>query len=50
MGSVALQHVESSQTRDQTHVPCAGRQILNHWMTKSLEKYFKSGRKGYEQL
>ena len=28
MGLVAPQHVESSQTRDQTHVPCIGRQIL----------------------
>ena len=30
MGSAAPQHVGSSQTRDQTHVPCTGRQILNH--------------------
>lgn len=30
-GSVALQHVESSQTRDRTHVPRLGRQTLNHW-------------------
>ena len=29
-GLIAL-HVESSQTRDQTHVPCTGRQILNPW-------------------
>ena len=29
-GSVALQHVGSSQTRDQTRVPCIGRRILNH--------------------
>ena len=27
--SCSLQHVGSSQTRDQTHVPCIGRQILN---------------------
>ena len=26
---VALRHVESSWTRDQTHVPCFGRRILN---------------------
>ena len=26
----------SSQTRDQTHVPCIGRQILNHWTTKEV--------------
>ena len=28
------QHVGSSQTRAQTHVPCIGRQILNHWATR----------------
>ena len=33
MGFVALQHVGSSQTRDQTHVPCIGGLILNHWTT-----------------
>ena len=27
---VALQHVGSPQIRDQTCVPCVGRQILNH--------------------
>ena len=26
--------VASSQTRDQTHVPCIGRQILNHWTSR----------------
>ena len=26
--------MESSQTRDQTSVPCTGRQILNHWTTR----------------
>ena len=30
-GFVALRHVESSWTRDQTHISCIGRQILNHW-------------------
>ena len=25
------QHVEYSWTRNQIHVPCTGRQILNHW-------------------
>ena len=29
-GLAALQHVGSSRTRDQTHVSCIGRQILNH--------------------
>ena len=38
MGLVALQHVGwSSQTRDQTFVPCTGRQILNHWATKEVQ-------------
>ena len=36
MGLVAPQHVESSQTRDQTHVPCIGRQILYHWTTREF--------------
>ena len=31
MGLVAPWHVGSSQTRDQTCVPCTARQILNHW-------------------
>ena len=31
---VAPQHVESPQIRNQTHVPCIGRQILNHWTTR----------------
>lgn len=30
-GSVAPQHVETSQTRDQTRVPFINRQILTHW-------------------
>ena len=29
-GLSCLRYVSSSQTRDQTHVPCIGRQILNH--------------------
>ena len=29
-GLCCLRYVSSSQTRDQTHVPCIGRQILNH--------------------
>ena len=31
---VAPQHVQSPQTRNQTHVPCVGRQILNHRTTR----------------
>ena len=33
---VALPYVESSQTRDQTHVLCIGRWILNHWTTREV--------------
>ena len=36
-GSVALRHVESSQTRDQTRVPCIDRWILNHWITREVQ-------------
>ena len=36
MGLVAPQHVESSQTRDQTSVTCIGRQIPNHWTTREV--------------
>ena len=33
---VAQRHVGSSQTRDQIHVPCTGRKILNPWATKEV--------------
>ena len=33
-GLLALRHVESSQTRDWTRVPCVVRQISNNWTTK----------------
>ena len=33
---VAPQHVESSQSRDRTHVPCTGKQILNHGTTREV--------------
>ena len=33
---VAQQHVESSRSRDQTHVPCIGRQILIHFTTRKV--------------
>ena len=32
--SVAPKHMASSQTRNQTNVPCIGRQILNHCATR----------------
>ena len=36
MSLVTPKHVESSQTRDQTHVPCIGRQILYHWTAREV--------------
>ena len=36
-GLVALRHVESSQTKDQTSVPCIDKWILNHWTTKKVQ-------------
>ena len=36
VGLVAPQHMGSSQTRDQTHVPCITRWILNHWTTREI--------------
>ena len=33
---VALRHLGSSWTRDQTHIPCIARQILNHQTLLSL--------------
>ena len=32
--------MESSRTRDQTHVPCVGRQTPNHWTTRGV-LYFR---------
>ena len=37
MGLVALWHVEFSQTRNPTRVPCIGRWILNHWTTREVQ-------------
>ena len=34
MGSAALWYVRSSQTRDQTSVPCFAGRILNRWTTR----------------
>ena len=36
MGLVALWHVDSSKTRDQTHTPCFDRQFLNQWTTREV--------------
>ena len=30
----------SSPTRDRTHVPCIGRQILDHWTTREVPILF----------
>ena len=38
--SVVPRQVESSQTRDQSHVPCIGRWILNHWTTGKVLWFF----------
>ena len=38
-GLVAPQHVGSSRIGDQTHVPCPGRQIPNHWMIREVWKW-----------
>ena len=48
-GLAALRHVGSSWTRDRTHVPCIGRQILNHCATREVprHRYFKN--KGMEK-
>ena len=39
-GLVTPQHVGSSGTRDQTHVPCMGRWILNHWTTREILSFY----------
>ena len=39
MDSVASQLVESSGTRDQTHVPWIGCQTLNHCITREVQSY-----------
>ena len=37
MGFVALRRVESPQTRDQTHVTCIGRHVLDYQGSSCLE-------------
>ena len=39
-GLVVPWHTGSSWARDQTRVPCIGRQIPNHWTTKDFPVYF----------
>ena len=53
VGLVVPQPVESSQTRDQTHVPCIGGWILNHSTQKGsppLQFYENENRKIFAQL
>ena len=38
VGLVALQHVASSWTRDQTHLSCIGGRILHHWATREAPR------------
>ena len=35
----ALQNAGSSRTRDRTHVPCTGKQILNHWTAREVQTF-----------
>ena len=37
VGLVSPWHVGSSQIRDRTHIPCIGRQILNHQTTREAQ-------------
>ena len=39
-GLIAVGHVESSQTRDQTCVPWIGRWLPNHWTTREVQLSF----------
>ena len=44
VGLVALLHVESSQTRDRTCIPCISRRILYHWTTREVQRVVFDGR------
>ena len=47
-GLVAPRHVRSSRIRDQTHVPCVGRRILNHCTTREVQtELFLYGKKEF---
>ena len=41
-GFIAPRHVKSSQTKDQTCVPCIARQILSHCATREVPKLLNS--------
>ena len=38
-GLVAPRHVESSRTRDQTHVTCIDKRTLNHWTNREFPSF-----------
>lgn len=40
MGLAAPSHVQSSGTRDRTHIPCIARQIPNRWTTGGVPDHF----------
>ena len=46
-GVVAPRHVGSSQTRARTHVPCIGRQTLNHCATREAPYAVLNGPQTY---
>ena len=39
-GLVVQRHIQSSWTKDQTHVPCTGRWILNPWTTGEVPQFY----------
>ena len=47
MSFAASQHIESSQTRSPTPVPCIGRWILYHWAIREVFTYFLCVAKTY---
>ena len=48
-GLVAPRYVGSSQTRARTHVPCIGRQILNHCATREALPLFSNEKKAIDK-
>ena len=50
MGLVVLRHVEFSQTRDQTHVPYTGEQVLNGPGSVSHEQAMQKARREYRRF
>ena len=49
-GLVASRQVESSRKRDETCVPCSGRQIPNHWTTREVQNISLSWSKTLQWL